>query len=130
VIAGKAITMTKTTSLTLLALTINLAVGHAKADTAHAFYDGNGLLANCRANLGFCKGYVAGISDAVEFSLFSLGRNNRWFCLPEKVATHQTTEIVINYLNRYPEARHYAAPDLVTRALGKAFPCNTAKSGG
>jgi hypothetical protein len=130
VIAGKAITMTKTTSFTLLALTINLAVGHAKADTAHAFYDGNGLLANCRANRGFCKGYVAGISDAVEFSLFSLGRNNRWFCLPEKVATHQTTEIVINYLNRYPEARHYAAPDLVTRALGKAFPCNTAKSGG
>ena len=47
--------MTKTTSLTLLALTINLAVGHAKADTAHAFYDGNGLLANCRANLGFAK---------------------------------------------------------------------------
>jgi Ssp1 endopeptidase immunity protein Rap1a len=130
VIAGKAITMTKTTSLTLLALTINLAVGHAKADPAYAFYDGNGLLAKCRANLGFCNGYVAGIADAVEFSLFSLGKNNRWFCLPEKVATQQNTEVVINYLSRYPEARHYAAPDLVTRALGKAFPCNTAKSGG
>lgn len=63
-------------------------------------------------------GYVQGVSDATEGTLF---------CLPVGVKFGQIADIVGQYLEQHPEVRHQNKLQNVTAALRKAFPCAKAK---
>lgn len=98
---------------------------------AHAyFYDGNGLVVDMRefekalkgdANANYqdasqFRGYVVGIFDSLDV--------NDKICEYDNLQQGQVAEVVIKYLNDYPEKRGKPAYNLVKNALVKAFPCN------
>ncbi|SRR6266446_6244758 len=91
------------------------------------FYDGNKLKDGLehfkkRANeieaLDGMKavGYVLGVHDVYRGSLA---------CGPSTATAGQLVDIVLKYLETYPEERHYNAASLVRNALMMAFPCST-----
>jgi hypothetical protein len=69
---------------------------------------------------GLCAGFVAGIADAALGT--SHGILGRRACLPEQVTGAQARDVVKQFLEQHPEARHYAAARLVLDALAEALP--------
>lgn len=85
-----------------------------------SFYDGNQVHEWCSADgpeIGLCSGYVAGVADTA--ALF----DDKPFCAHTGVEVRQMRDVVVNYLDQFPEKRHYPAQALVLVALSEAFPC-------
>jgi hypothetical protein len=86
---------------------------------AHAeFNDGNKLLSDLRES-GYvvpsvALGYIMGVADVV--------RGTQW-CPPENVTAGQIRDMVRNYLEAYPNIRHYTGDAIVIRVLSVNWPC-------
>jgi len=63
---------------------------------------------------GMFRGYVSGVVDAGNGSLFCTGTG---------VTRGQYTAVIIKYIKENPEQWNLSASELVTNALKKAFPC-------
>ena len=91
-----------------------LASGSALAD----YFDGNGLKqlmdSDQSQNVGMFRGYVAGVQDF---------NNGTLFCVHENVKLSQSSAIVQKYFADNPQAWHLSARELIVRALQKSFPC-------
>jgi hypothetical protein len=89
------------------------------------FVDGNELKTWCgpRNVAGpsdpLCIGFVAGVSDAVNFSRQLRGPNTN--CIPPGVTIVQQADVVVNYINRNPDKRDLAAAALVVAAIDEAW---------
>lgn len=85
---------------------------------AHAeFYTGNDLLRMMRGNTveqANAFGYVVGVSDALH-------KIN--LCVPHGVTVGQTNDVVLNWLERNPQSRHFSADSLVVAALSQIWAC-------
>jgi hypothetical protein len=92
----------------------------AQEGEGRAFYPGNDLWSACSVKSGVCLGFVVGVADVMGTGSAILGRRA---CLPSPVAGGQAQDVVKRYLERHPEARHYAAVSLAAEALEEAFPC-------
>lgn len=89
------------------------------------FFDGNRLHRACndkerQFNNGACFGYVIAITDALS----SNGAiNGIRACIPANIAAQQVRDIIVSYLDRNPQNRHFTAASLGAYALVQAFPC-------
>lgn len=86
---------------------------------ALSFISGNELLRRCDAKdsrmfQGYCVGYVAGASSALDNSVF---------CIPTSATTGQTRNLVVDWLKAHPEYRDRDATALIGVALYEAWPC-------
>jgi hypothetical protein len=91
------------------------------------FVDGNTLMSWCRPRNAagpsnpLCIGYIAGVSDAVNFSRQFTGQGSNTSCTPPGVTNIQETDVVLNYLNRNPDKRDLAGVALVVAAMTEAW---------
>jgi hypothetical protein len=117
-----------------LVAAISLLTGSAGAEelqdgTKHvrSFEAGNALLAECTQASSewqsYCIGYVSGIADVMGMALPVEGF---LACIPMPVSTSQARDVAVNYLQKHPEGRNFAAAYLVAAALAEAFPCSPA----
>jgi hypothetical protein len=74
---------------------------------------GNELLIACRdqsdLKWGYCMGYIVGVAAA-----------SAYVCPPAEVTKGQMRDVVIRYLQNYPESRHQPAATLAATALSTA----------
>ena len=81
--------------------------------------DGNQLLQQCTATVGahvtFCFGYIDSVMD-------SLLANNE-VCVASEGDDPQLRDIVVRFLKNNAALGRLGAPELITRALTGAFPC-------
>ena len=85
------------------------------------FESGNGLLEGCSRDPSWCLGYIVGVADAM---LANGGTFLGWrVCFPASVVQGELQDVVIKYLQTWPERRDYGASGLVAHALSEAFPC-------
>jgi hypothetical protein len=105
----------------MLAASAVLGVG-SPAQAGDGFKSGNLLLDNCngRYSRQICIGYVTGAVDAAVLFGWKAGCSDH----PGPVEAGQFVDIVVNYLNKHPEKRHFDASGLVLDAVNEAFPCN------
>lgn len=99
-----------------LLLTLALVAG-----TAHAsIIDGNTLYkhlsesSSSNVSWGFAHGYVAGVNDANDGTIF---------CTPARATIGQLTEMVKLFMETTPSIRHMPADAIVTYVFQKAWPC-------
>jgi hypothetical protein len=103
--------------------------GTASAD----FQSGNELYAICQdfelvqansnahlsvkqmVNASLCAGYVEGVADAQQGTLYGLS---------SKATTEQLVDVVFKYLGDHPERRHLGASSLIAVALQRAYGVN------
>jgi Rap1a immunity proteins len=68
-----------------------------------------------------CIGFVAGVSDAVNFSRQFTGKGTNTSCTPPGVTMSQEADVVLSYLNRNPDKRDLAAAALLVAAMDEAW---------
>jgi hypothetical protein len=83
------------------------------------FKGGNELKSSCNATSSnveqaICLGYVMAVADIYI---------NKQICLPKNVTAGQAKDVVLKYLNGYPERLHFSADSLVLDSLKNTFPC-------
>lgn len=110
----------------LLAVSALFAAQPAQAE----WKSGNELLKNCEdgaqntvsgaIDFGFCHGYIQGVVDGSRISTIAGGPDNS-IKLPAGVTASQMRDVVVDYLRKNPQNRHWAASDLVYIALKGAF---------
>ena len=104
-----------------------------------AEFDGNALLLQCQEavnavdtkqgvntiGVGLCLGLVAGVRDTMHaYNKLSTGVPEMLqACFPDKVTNEQSAQIVVNYLQDYPEKLDQSYLPLVVAALADAYPC-------
>ena len=104
-----------------------------------AEFDGNALLLQCqeavkavdskqavnKIGVGLCLGLVAGVRDTMHvYNKLSTGVPEMLrACFPDKVTNEQSAQIVVNYLQDYPEKLDLSYLPLVIAALSDAYPC-------
>src|SRR5262249_7977057 len=100
------------------------ALAQASAQYPNGFYvDGKALMTWCQPrnaagpNNPLCIGFVAGISDAVNFSRQFTGQGPNTSCTPPEVTIPQLADVVLNYMNRNLDKRDLAAAALVVAAM-------------
>ncbi len=95
-------------------ITLALVAGGARAE----FMDGNTLLGDLRGDTpsarSFGLGYIVGVADALR---------NVAFCPPDNVTAGQIRDMVRNYLDNTPAARHHTGDVIVTNVLKSVWPC-------
>lgn len=87
--------------------------------TAHAeFKDGNSLYDDIRSSTNFSQGvalgYIMGVTDALR---------GITHCVAENVTAGQIHDMVEQYLKENPSLRHFTADLIVSRVLGRVWPC-------
>jgi hypothetical protein len=75
---------------------------------------------NAIGDLGICRGFVIGSSDASEFYGHGL---SKLICMPDGVPSSQLEAIFVKYVTDAPAIRHHAAASLFAEAMIAAFPC-------
>ena len=100
----------------------------ASGQYPNGFYvDGNELMTWCEPRNAagpsnpLCIGYIAGVSDAVNFSRQFTGKGTNTSCMPPGVTMGQEADVVLSYLNRNPDKRDLAAGALVATAMDEAW---------
>jgi Rap1a immunity proteins len=88
------------------------------------FFSGNELLDNYCTPVGdTCRGYIAGVADALNLGNALAGQRACW---PKGVSVQQLTDIAVTYLRAHANRRHYSAVSQVAAAIAEAFPCPNA----
>lgn len=100
---------------------------------AYAAQDGHQLYAGCQLavaqtaqpdkrmnhteayDLGYCYGIVQGVSESLK--------KNEFFCLPEGITFASLAEVVVDYLETYPEQRAHKATAAAYHAILTRYPC-------
>ena len=100
----------------------------ASAQYPNGYYvDGNELMTWCGPHdLGgptdpLCLGYVAGVSDAANFSRQFTGQGSNTSCTPPRITIAQQAEVVVDYINRNPDKRDLWAAALIVVAIHEAW---------
>ena len=83
------------------------------------FKTGNDIYGKCLSSEGtgrlYCLAYITGSFD-------QLGGSEEYECVDiEKVSAGQIRDVVIAYLRKTPESRHFSAASLVRNAIYYAF---------
>lgn len=82
---------------------------------------GNSLFDACeRSAEGFCAGYILGVVDRIEDQALIEPRH---ICFPPGATTRQLIDVVMNYLRKHPEKRHFKASQQVWLALDEVWVC-------
>jgi hypothetical protein len=88
------------------------------ASAAGKFLTGNDLYESCNGDSragSYCAGYITGTVD--------VWLADDRLCLPGGASNKQAVDLVIAYLERHPERRHYTAESLGFDALNQHFGC-------
>jgi Ssp1 endopeptidase immunity protein Rap1a len=91
------------------------------------FVDGNELMTWCGAHNAvgpsdpLCLGFVAGVSDAANFSRQLTGQSSNTNCIPPGTTIVQEANVVVNYINRNPDKHDLPAAALVVAAMDEAW---------
>jgi hypothetical protein len=100
------------------------------AQAAPSFFTGNTLHSACSVAVGQsaanqmiygeCRGYIIGVSDAF------LTKHDE--CAPSTVNTNQLIDLVSDYLEEFPQDRHYSAASIIEGVLEMTFDCDKEKT--
>jgi hypothetical protein len=108
----------------LVALTITGSGAWGQTGSGKTFVSGNLLLDLCNKSVAECRGYVAGIADAMARVQADGGKlGGQRACLPQPVTGKQAMDVTGKFLRAHPERRHEGAAALVAQALSEAWPC-------
>lgn len=96
------------------------------ANAVNSFLSGNQLYTSCSSqnNVYYqaeCLNYIIGAYDAIESVTDVI--NAHPFCSPIEATKGQIRDIVILWLQKHPEQRHFTASSDILQALREAFPC-------
>ena len=98
---------------------------------AQSIRDGNGFLATCAKADDYvkvgCLSYVGGLHD-MGGHLLSAGKVRAEICATGNVTLQQYYDVLVKYLQDYPERRNTSTAELFWAAASRAFPCR--KPGG
>ena len=85
------------------------------------FKDGNKLLAEMGAAMEqmVALGYVTGVADAL---------NGSSVCPPPNVTAGQMNDMVLKYLENFPQTRSFSGDVIVQRVLVTVWPCKKGSS--
>ena len=90
----------------------------AASTLAHAqFWDGNKLYHEMTGSTNdklMALGYVVGVADAL---------GNVTHCAPANVTAGQVFDMTRQYLEENPSLRHFSADLIVSRVMGRVWPC-------
>jgi hypothetical protein len=108
----------------LVALTIIGSGAWGQTGSGQTFVSGNLLLDLCNKSASECRGYVAGIADAMARVQSDGGKlGGQRACLPQSVTGKQAMDVTGKFLRAHPEKRQLAASGLVAEALSETWPC-------
>lgn len=89
------------------------------------FESGTSLLAKCHNKTPeyrlACTAYIVGVVDGIRKDLF-IGRG-RQLCWPERMSADEARNIVVAYLEKWPDQQPTPASVLVSVALNDHYPC-------
>jgi hypothetical protein len=68
----------------------------------------------------YCDGYVDSVVNDMRLYGSVTGRSA---CLPPVFEDSQRRDIIVAFLERYPQERSGGATELIARAFAEAFPC-------
>jgi len=112
----------------LFSAVIAIVVTAASASLA-GIDDGNSLYRYCSATLGafvmYCYGYVDSVVNDMRLYGSVAGYSA---CLPSVFDDSQRRDIIVAFLERYPQDRRVGATELTARAFAEAFPCPSKQS--
>jgi len=78
--------------------------------------------------VGYCIGLIDGLvtfNYVYEAVLEREGSSNMvQMCLPERISTRKSAEIIVKYLQDNPDRLHNSGQALAAQALVTAYPCN------
>lgn len=91
---------------------------------AFGLIDGNQLLNWCNNKTEelICLGYIIGAGDEQDMNMAMTG--NFYYCLPSNMTFGQMKNVVLKYMEQYPENLHLGAWQMVAFAYKEYFPCN------
>jgi hypothetical protein len=121
----------KSTLILLAILTVGIWVQSSNAlpsSTANYNYilTGNNLLEYCESTKAtrriICTSYLMGVLDGHGY--ITLPPMEPLHCVPTGVNPNQLKLVVIKFLKSHPEFLHGGAPELITLAFMKHFPCS------
>jgi len=99
---------------------------YAQAQILGEYFNGGQLQSYLRSqneqHRAAAMGYVAGVLD-LHVVMVSGHSAPPLFCRPNGVSRQEARDIVKRYIEKHPESRQVFAADVITRALGEAFPC-------
>lgn len=77
-------------------------------------------------DMGYCYGYVRGLSDYATGTapMTSEQLSNVQSCRPEGVDNRQLAQIVVKFLENNPQFLHLEQTTVAAVALNRAFPCD------
>jgi hypothetical protein len=88
---------------------------------------GHLLLKICRGGnagqIGYCLGYISGISDGITTLQMLKPPNWTPICKPDWLTDRQLRDVVVKYLVDHPEERHEPISLLTVLAMRSAWPC-------
>ena len=105
------------------ALALVLVSAEAGAQVAPSWADGNDMKAYCHNNSKYWQGACEGFAMAVAAFAVRAPVDSDRACIPLGVSGRQLGDIMVKYLDDYPEELHFTATSLATHAFAIAFPC-------
>lgn len=66
--------------------------------------------------MGRSLGYIQGLTEMDSLE-------GKTMCVPSEVTNGQVMDVILNFLEKYPENRHKSAAVLTSFAIWEAFPC-------
>jgi len=82
--------------------------------------------------IGYCIGLIDGLvtfNYVYEAVLEREGNSTMvQMCLPQRISTRQSAEIIVKYLQDNPNRLHQSGQALAAQALVTAYPCNQEKA--
>ncbi len=109
----------------LLASTFPPALAAPVSGATFMFESGTSLLAKCHNKAPeyrlACTAYIVGVVDGIRKDLF-IGRG-RQLCWPERMSADEARNIVVAYLEKWPDQQPTPASVLVSVALNDRYPC-------
>lgn len=126
-----------------LAAALDILITSHCAFASTAQMDGNDLLHKChyffaddgsmpttnmeRIDMGFCAGYLSGVTDRERMWQGVEGRSSKGshYCMPDEVNNGQVLRILKKWLDDHPNRLHERADLIIHIALRDAFPCGS-----
>ena len=112
----------------LIIALLSLASLYSQVANSASYQSGNTLLKKCLSDepydRGICKGYLNGLADLLDALQHWNDLPKTFICKPYSVTSDQLADVVVKYLQRFPEKRHLTASSLIINIMQSAFPCD------
>jgi hypothetical protein len=94
----------------------------APASAVESFHTGSEALDLCKKDDSWCMGLVVGFAEAV-LHVDRTGDGKRQICFGDQADTIKMRNMIVTYLEAYPESGSLPTADSLHSAMAIAYPC-------